>query len=85
MEGILDPHELKQVMHPPHRHSKSNPKLFWFANGDPRFVAAPSHAFSDNDENDFMRNKLMIIDNKTVFTGSSKLRRTPSATTRISR
>src|SRR5262249_3137088 len=62
IQGVLDPHEMKQVMHPPHGKSHADPKLFWFANGDPRFVAARSHAFSQNDQNDFMHNKVMIID-----------------------
>ena len=29
-----------------------------------------SHAFSKKDQNDFMHNKVMVIDNKTVVTGS---------------
>ena len=37
---------------------------------DKRFVAAPSHAFSASRENDFMHMKTMIIDDKTVITGS---------------
>ncbi len=70
IKGVLDPHEMKQVMKPPHGQSHVDPKLFWFANGDPRFVAALSHAFSKNDQNDFMHNKVMVINNKTVVTGS---------------
>ena len=70
IKGIVDPHEMKQVMKPPKGQSKIPPFLFWFANGDPRFVAAPSHAFSKNDKNDFMHNKVLIIDDKTVVTGS---------------
>jgi phosphatidylserine/phosphatidylglycerophosphate/cardiolipin synthase-like enzyme len=70
IKGVLDPHEMKQVMHPSHGTSHTNPQLFWFAQGDPRFVAAPSHAFSQNDQNDFMHNKVLIIDNKKVVTGS---------------
>jgi phosphatidylserine/phosphatidylglycerophosphate/cardiolipin synthase-like enzyme len=70
IKGVLDPHEMKQVMKPPHGQSHIDPKLFWFANGDKRFVAALSHAFSKNDQNDFMHNKVMVIDNKTVVAGS---------------
>ena len=70
IKGVLDPHEMKQVMHPSHGTSHSDPQLFWFAQGDPRFVAAPSRAFSQNDQNDFMHNKVLIIDNKTIVTGS---------------
>jgi phosphatidylserine/phosphatidylglycerophosphate/cardiolipin synthase-like enzyme len=70
IKGVLDPHEMKQVMHPPHGKSREDPALFWFADGDSRFVAAPSHAYSNADKNDFMHNKVMILDDKTVITGS---------------
>jgi len=67
--GILDPHEMAQVMKPSHGKAK-DPALFWFAEGDKRFVAAPSHAYSPTDNNDFMHNKVMIFDDHTVVTGS---------------
>jgi len=70
IQGVLDPNEMKVVMKPPRGKSKIDPKLFWFANGDPRFVAAPAHAFSPTDKNDFMHNKLMVIDDRIVVTGS---------------
>ena len=57
-------------MKPPKGKSKIPTALFWFAKKDKRFVAAPSHAFSQNDNNDFMHNKLMIIDDRIVITGS---------------
>jgi phosphatidylserine/phosphatidylglycerophosphate/cardiolipin synthase-like enzyme len=64
--GVLDPHEMKVVMK-----NKTTDPNFWFANGDPRFVAANSHAFNGTgDKNDFMHNKVMIIDDKVVITGS---------------
>src|SRR5713101_2566370 len=66
IKGVLDPHEMKVVM----KNNATDPK-FWFANGDPRFVAANSHAFNGTgDKNDFMHNKVMIIDDKVVITGS---------------
>ncbi len=66
IKGVLDPHEMKQVMK-----NKTGDPNFWFANGDPRFVAANSHAFNGKgDKNDFMHNKVMIIDDKVVITGS---------------
>jgi phosphatidylserine/phosphatidylglycerophosphate/cardiolipin synthase-like enzyme len=66
IKGVLDPHEMKVVM----KNKTTNPK-FWFAAGDPRFVAANSHAFNGTgDKNDFMHNKVMIIDDKVVITGS---------------
>ncbi len=71
IKGVVDPHEMKVVMKPPKGKSKLDPKFFWFANGDKRFVAAPSHAFNGKqDKNDFMHNKVLIIDDKTVVTGS---------------
>jgi phosphatidylserine/phosphatidylglycerophosphate/cardiolipin synthase-like enzyme len=66
IQGVLDPHEMKVVMK-----NKTTDPNFWFANGDPRFVAANSHAFNGTgDKNDFMHNKVMIIDDKVVITGS---------------
>jgi len=66
IKGVLDPHEMKQVMK-----NKSGDPKFWFAQGDPRFVAANSHAFNGTgDKNDFMHNKVIIIDDKVVITGS---------------
>jgi phosphatidylserine/phosphatidylglycerophosphate/cardiolipin synthase-like enzyme len=66
IKGVLDPHEMKVVMK-----KKTNDPSFWFANGDPRFVAANSHAFNGTgDKNDFMHNKVLIIDDKLVITGS---------------
>ena len=70
IEGVVDPHEMKQVMYPSRGTSKIPPALFWFARKDKRFVAAPSHAYSENDNNDFMHNKVMIIDDRIVITGS---------------
>jgi phosphatidylserine/phosphatidylglycerophosphate/cardiolipin synthase-like enzyme len=66
IKGVLDPHEMKVVMK-----KRITDPTFWFANGDPRFVAANSHAFNGTgDKNDFMHNKVMIIDDKIVITGS---------------
>ena len=70
IKGVLDPHEMKQVMSPPRGKSKIPATLFWFATKDKRFVAAPSHAYSQNDNNDFMHNKVIIIDDRIVITGS---------------
>lgn len=70
IKGVVDPHEMLQVMKPRRGGKTKDYSLFWFANGDKRFVAAPSHAFSHKDENDFMHNKVMIIDDRFVITGS---------------
>jgi phosphatidylserine/phosphatidylglycerophosphate/cardiolipin synthase-like enzyme len=69
IKGILDPHMMQNVVKPPKGKSKLGPKLFWFES-DKRFVAAPSHAFVKSDNNNFMHNKVMIIDDKVVITGS---------------
>jgi len=65
--GVLDPHEMKVAM----GKKATNPE-FWFAQGDSRFAFAPSKPFdrSGNDTNNFMHNKVMIIDDKVVITGS---------------
>jgi len=66
VKGVFDPNQMKNVMK-----GKTGDPAFWFANGDKRFVAAPSHAFiSKGDKNHFMHNKVMIIDNNVVITGS---------------
>src|SRR5712692_4304433 len=69
IEGVLDPSQMKSVMPPPAGKSKQDPKLFWFTK-DKRFVGANSHAFVPSDNNNFMHNKLMIIDDHIVVTGS---------------
>ncbi len=65
VRGVFDPNGMRNVTG-----SKTLPPgAFWFMT-DKRFVAAPSHPFSANRENDFMHMKTMIIDDKTVITGS---------------
>jgi phosphatidylserine/phosphatidylglycerophosphate/cardiolipin synthase-like enzyme len=51
------------------RYTKLDRSLFWFLR-DPRFVAAPSHAFSAKREQDFMHNKTLIVGDDVVYTGS---------------
>lgn len=65
IQGVLDPNEMAQVMK-----SARDLELFWFAEGDKRFVAAPSHPFSKTDDNNFMHNKVMILDDKVTVAGS---------------
>ena len=65
LSGVLDPGGMKDAMRGTHK----DPALFWFVD-DSHFVKAPSHAFSPNRENDFMHNKVMIIDDHLVLTGS---------------
>src|SRR5690242_15991319 len=73
IRGVLDPHEMKMVMKQSNL-GKHQPGLFWFAQGDQRFVAAPSHAVSPQnanlDNHDLMHLKVMILDDHLVVTGS---------------
>lgn len=65
IRGVYDPHGMQDVL----RYSQQDPSLFWFMH-DPRFVAAPSHAFDAAHEQDFMHNKTLIVDDRLVITGS---------------
>ncbi len=65
IRGVYDPHGMQDVL----RYSRQDSASFWFLD-DPRFVAAPSHAFAPGREQDFMHNKTLIIDDHLVFTGS---------------
>jgi phosphatidylserine/phosphatidylglycerophosphate/cardiolipin synthase-like enzyme len=63
--GVYDPSGMDDVM----RYRHNDTSSFWFMN-DPRFVAAPSHSFNPRREQDFMHNKLLVIDDSLVITGS---------------
>jgi phosphatidylserine/phosphatidylglycerophosphate/cardiolipin synthase-like enzyme len=65
IRGVYDPHGMQDVL----RYTTLDRALFWFMH-DPRFVAAPSHAFSAQHEQDFMHNKTLVLDDRLVFTGS---------------
>src|SRR5690242_3387615 len=65
IRGVYDPHGMEDVL----RYTTQDHALFWFMR-DPRFVAAPSHAFSAQREQDFMHNKTFVFDDQLVFTGS---------------
>ena len=65
IRGVYDPHGMEDVL----RYTTQDRTLFWFMH-DPRFVAAPSHAFSAQREQDFMHNKTFVFDDQLVFTGS---------------
>ena len=65
IRGVYDPHGMADVL----RYTSGDDALFWFMR-DPRFVAAPSHAYSAEREQDFMHNKTLVIDDHLVFTGS---------------
>ena len=77
IRGIYDPHGMQDVLRFAHPHSHTGydahaaagDQRFWFLR-DPRFVAAPSHGFSPGREQDFMHNKVIVIDDRLVFTGS---------------
>jgi phosphatidylserine/phosphatidylglycerophosphate/cardiolipin synthase-like enzyme len=68
IHGIYDLDQMKQIQ----KESTKDPSLFWFMD-DKRFVGAPSHPISPKHENDFMHNKVLIIDDNTVVTGSYNL------------
>jgi hypothetical protein len=65
VKGIYDPSGMEDVL----RSSRQDRSHFWFLH-DSRFVAAPSHAFHANGEQDFMHNKVFIINDEWVVTGS---------------
>ncbi len=65
IQGIYDPHGMEDAL----RSNRQDKRLFWFLH-DPRFVAAPTHAFHAQGEQDFMHNKVMIINDALVITGS---------------
>jgi hypothetical protein len=65
VKGIYDPSGMEDVL----RSSRQDRSHFWFLH-DSRFVAAPSHAFHANGEQDFMHNKVFIINDAWVVTGS---------------
>ena len=67
ISGIYDPNGMANVR----RSAQANPQRFWFLS-DSRFVRAPSHPFNPapGHEQDFMHNKVMIIDDHLVVTGS---------------
>jgi hypothetical protein len=65
IRGVYDPNGMQDVL----RYTKLDRSLFWFLR-DPRFSAAPSHAFSGKREQDFMHNKTLIVGDDVIYTGS---------------
>jgi phosphatidylserine/phosphatidylglycerophosphate/cardiolipin synthase-like enzyme len=65
IQGIYDPNGMEDAL----RSNRQDERLFWFLH-DSRFVAAPTHAFHAQGEQDFMHNKVMIINDSLVVTGS---------------
>ncbi|HEX9035678.1 MAG TPA: phospholipase D-like domain-containing protein [Ktedonobacterales bacterium] len=65
IRGVIDPHGMQDVL----RYKHADDPSFWFMR-DRRFVFAPTHAFNPNTEQDFMHNKVLIIDDHLVVTGS---------------
>jgi phosphatidylserine/phosphatidylglycerophosphate/cardiolipin synthase-like enzyme len=63
IRGVYDPHGMRDGMR------GKDPSLFWFLQ-DRRFVAAPSHRFDPTREQDFMHNKVLLVDDQFVLTGS---------------
>ncbi|HEX8730529.1 MAG TPA: phospholipase D-like domain-containing protein [Ktedonobacterales bacterium] len=86
IRGIYDPHGMEDVTRASGHHgatahagrtgkgkrdetSAAGDADFWFLR-DPRFIAAPTHGFSPGREQDFMHNKVIVVDDHLVFTGS---------------
>lgn len=72
IRGIYDPHGMQDVTRAKKQgqHAvETGDAHFWFTH-DKRFVAAPSHGFAAGREQDFMHNKVMILDDRLVFMGS---------------
>jgi hypothetical protein len=83
IRGIYDPHGMQDVTrstqhggHEDHAgrtgkspHAALSDGSLWFLH-DPRFIAAPTHGFAPGREQDFMHNKVIVIDDRLVFTGS---------------
>jgi len=65
IKGVYDPNGMEDVL----RSSRQDHSHFWFMH-DSHFVAAPSHPFHGNGEQDFMHNKVFIINDEWVVTGS---------------
>jgi phosphatidylserine/phosphatidylglycerophosphate/cardiolipin synthase-like enzyme len=65
LAGVYDPGGMADAR----RGSHQDPALFWFTS-DSRFAAAPSHPYTPGKEQDFMHNKVLVIDGHTVVTGS---------------
>jgi len=67
VRGVLDPNGMKDALHG----KTPDPVLYWFLK-DKRFRKAPSHAFdpAPGAEQDFMHNKVMIVGDRLVITGS---------------
>jgi phosphatidylserine/phosphatidylglycerophosphate/cardiolipin synthase-like enzyme len=68
IRGIYDLDQMKKIR----KESRQDPDLFWFMD-DKRFMGAPTHPFSPDHENDFMHNKVVIVNDKFVLTGSYNL------------
>lgn len=65
IRGVYDPNGMNDVL----RYKQPGDPLFWFLK-DSRFIKAPSRPFNPRREQDFMHNKVLIIDDRLVVTGS---------------
>ena len=68
IRGVYDSSEMDMVMSV----TNKDPSLYWFMK-DKRFVAAKSHPYGTQPESDFMHNKVIVINEDTVITGSYNL------------
>lgn len=63
--GVYDPNGMAVVV----KDLNGDDRRLWFLQ-DPRFAPAPSHPFVPGGQQDFLHNKLVILDRDTVVTGS---------------
>jgi len=63
--GVYDPNGMAVVV----KDLKGDDRRFWFLH-DPRFAPAPSHPYVPGGQQDFLHNKLVILDREVVVTGS---------------
>jgi phosphatidylserine/phosphatidylglycerophosphate/cardiolipin synthase-like enzyme len=69
VRGIFDVNGMKGAVS---RIKHLDPAIYWWYNGDARFVGVKSHPFNalPNGLNDFHHNKTFIVDDRIVITGS---------------
>jgi phosphatidylserine/phosphatidylglycerophosphate/cardiolipin synthase-like enzyme len=68
IKGVYDSSQMANAK----KKSNKDPSLYWFMD-DLRFVAAQSHPYKKEVESNFMHNKVLVINNDTVITGSYNL------------
>jgi phosphatidylserine/phosphatidylglycerophosphate/cardiolipin synthase-like enzyme len=65
IRGVYDSSEMGNAR----KKSTKDPSLYWFMD-DARFVSVKSHPYKEGVESNFMHNKVLVINDNTVVTGS---------------